>query len=83
MLWRGTDRTQKTIGVVNTAPLYQPLSGFDRYEDSRRDICYWGGNTDSNGYRPEGVLRVCAYSPDGRWFAYATTEEYVGFRMVF
>lgn len=26
----GIDRTQKAIGVVNTAPVYQPLSGFER-----------------------------------------------------
>jgi len=27
------------------------------------------------GGRPEGTNRVCAYSPDGRWIAYATTDE--------
>lgn len=49
-----TYRTQKAIGVVNTAPVYLPLSGFER---------------------PEGINRVCAYSPDGRWIAYATSND--------
>ena len=34
MVWE-IDRTQKAIGVVNTAPVYQPLSGFERYDLSR------------------------------------------------
>ncbi|KAF8465947.1 eukaryotic translation initiation factor eIF2A-domain-containing protein [Kalaharituber pfeilii] len=50
----GTDRTQKTVGVVNAAPLYQSLPGFER---------------------PQGSLRCCCYSPDGRWFAWAVQED--------
>lgn len=46
-------RTVKGIGVVNTAPVYEPLPGFAR---------------------PEGNLRCCAYSPCGRYFAWADPQ---------
>ncbi|KIW15061.1 hypothetical protein PV08_07848 [Exophiala spinifera] len=47
-------RTLKGIGVVNGAPHYEALSGFQR---------------------PEGNLRCCAYSPCGRYFAWASPEK--------
>ncbi|KAF7561988.1 hypothetical protein G7046_g2167 [Stylonectria norvegica] len=46
-------RTQKTIGVFDAAPVYEPLAGFTK---------------------PEGNLRCCAYSPCGRFFAWASPE---------
>ncbi|KAF2272421.1 translation initiation factor eIF-2A [Westerdykella ornata] len=47
-------RTSKGIGVLNAAPLYEPLPGFQR---------------------PEGNLRCCCYSSDGRYFAWASPEQ--------
>ncbi|PFH55862.1 hypothetical protein XA68_17487 [Ophiocordyceps unilateralis] len=47
-------RTQKTIGIFDAAPVYEPLSGFAK---------------------PEGNLRCCAYSPCGRFFAWASPES--------
>ncbi|KAF2731739.1 translation initiation factor eIF-2A [Polyplosphaeria fusca] len=47
-------RTSKGIGVLNAAPLYESLAGFER---------------------PEGNLRCCCYSPDSRYFAWASPEQ--------
>ncbi|KIV99842.1 uncharacterized protein PV09_08511 [Verruconis gallopava] len=47
-------RTLKGIGILNTAPVYEPLPGF---------------------VRPEGNLRCCCYSPDGKLFAWASPEK--------
>ncbi|KAF2176424.1 translation initiation factor eIF-2A [Zopfia rhizophila CBS 207.26] len=47
-------RTSKGIGVLNAAPVYEALSGFDR---------------------PEGNLRCCCYSPDSKYFAWASPEQ--------
>ncbi|RDA93417.1 hypothetical protein CP533_1971 [Ophiocordyceps camponoti-saundersi (nom. inval.)] len=47
-------RTQKTIGIFDAAPVYEPLAGFAK---------------------PEGNLRCCAYSPCGRYFAWASPES--------
>ncbi|EXJ94669.1 hypothetical protein A1O1_03066 [Capronia coronata CBS 617.96] len=47
-------RTLKGLGVVNGAPSYEPLPGFEK---------------------PEGNLRCCAYSPCGRYFAWASPEN--------
>lgn len=47
-------RTAKDINLFNAAPLYEPISGFQR---------------------PEGNLRCCVYSPDGRFFAWASPEN--------
>jgi len=49
-------RTLKGIGIVDAAPVYEPLPGFTQ---------------------PEGNLRCCSYSPDGRYFAYASAENVV------
>ncbi|KAL1962748.1 hypothetical protein VTN77DRAFT_9202 [Rasamsonia byssochlamydoides] len=46
-------RTLKGIGILDAAPVYQPVPGF---------------------VRPEGNLRCCAYSPCGRYFAWASPE---------
>ncbi|KAJ5710789.1 hypothetical protein N7488_004945 [Penicillium malachiteum] len=47
-------RTLKGIGIMDAAPVYAPLSGFER---------------------PEGNLRCCAYSPCGRYYAWASPER--------
>ncbi|KAJ5572885.1 hypothetical protein N7450_009869 [Penicillium hetheringtonii] len=47
-------RTLKGIGIMDAAPSYQPLSGFER---------------------PEGNLRCSAYSPCGRYYAWASPEK--------
>ncbi|KAH2199903.1 hypothetical protein KXW59_003680 [Aspergillus fumigatus] len=47
-------RTVKGIGILDAAPVYEPLSGF---------------------VRPEGNLRCSAYSPCGRYFAWASPER--------
>jgi translation initiation factor 2A len=47
-------RTLKGIGVVDAAPVYEPLSGYQK---------------------PEGNFRCCAYSPCGRYLAWASPEE--------
>ncbi|KAI9699874.1 MAG: hypothetical protein M1820_007049 [Bogoriella megaspora] len=47
-------RTLKGIGILNAAPIYEQLPGFQR---------------------PEGNLRCCVYSPDGRFFAWASPEQ--------
>ncbi|KAJ9666540.1 hypothetical protein H2201_003463 [Coniosporium apollinis] len=47
-------RTLKGIGVLNAAPVYESLPGFER---------------------PEGNFRCCTYSPDGRFFAWASPEQ--------
>ncbi|KAJ5884951.1 hypothetical protein N7495_009461 [Penicillium taxi] len=47
-------RTLKGIGIMDAAPVYEPLSGF---------------------VRPEGNLRCSAYSPCGRYFAWASPER--------
>ncbi|KAJ5219840.1 hypothetical protein N7468_009044 [Penicillium chermesinum] len=47
-------RTLKGIGIMDAAPVYEPLSGFAR---------------------PEGNLRCSAYSPCGRYFAWASPEN--------
>ncbi|KAB8207446.1 Eukaryotic translation initiation factor eIF2A [Aspergillus parasiticus SU-1] len=47
-------RTVKGIGILDAAPVYEPLSGFER---------------------PEGNLRCSAYSPCGRYFAWASPEK--------
>ncbi|KAK4549051.1 hypothetical protein LTR36_007507 [Oleoguttula mirabilis] len=44
-------RTSKHIGILDAAPLYERLPGFQV---------------------PEGNLRCCVYSPDGRFFAWAS-----------
>ena len=49
-----TDRTSKSIGILDAAPVYEQLPGFTR---------------------PEGNLRCCVYSPDGRFFAWASPEN--------
>ncbi|KAJ5162393.1 hypothetical protein N7492_007785 [Penicillium capsulatum] len=47
-------RTLKGIGIMDAAPVYEPLSGFER---------------------PEGNLRCSAYSPCGRYYAWASPER--------
>ncbi|KZF24683.1 translation initiation factor eIF-2A [Xylona heveae TC161] len=47
-------RSVKDIGVVDAAPVYESLPGFQN---------------------PEGHLRCCAYSPCGRYFAWASPEQ--------
>ncbi|OJJ43389.1 hypothetical protein ASPZODRAFT_28396 [Penicilliopsis zonata CBS 506.65] len=47
-------RTLKGIGILDAAPVYEPLSGF---------------------VRPEGNLRCSAYSPCGRYFAWASADS--------
>ncbi|EED14056.1 eukaryotic translation initiation factor subunit eIF2A, putative [Talaromyces stipitatus ATCC 10500] len=47
-------RTLKGIGLLDAAPLYQPVKDFER---------------------PEGNLRCSAYSPCGRYFAWASPER--------
>ncbi|KAL4894271.1 eukaryotic translation initiation factor eIF2A-domain-containing protein [Aspergillus ambiguus] len=47
-------RTVKGIGILDAAPVYEPLAGFER---------------------PEGNLRCSAYSPCGRYFAWASPEK--------
>ena len=49
-----TDRTSKSIGILDAAPVYERLPGFNP---------------------PEGNLRCCVYSPDGRFFAWASPEN--------
>lgn len=49
-----TDRTAKGVGILDAAPVYEPLPGFQK---------------------PEGNLRCCVYSPDGRFFAWASPEQ--------
>ncbi|KAL1952620.1 hypothetical protein VTO42DRAFT_4602 [Malbranchea cinnamomea] len=46
-------RTLKGIGIVDAAPVYEPVPGFKK---------------------PEGNIRCCAYSPCGRYFAWAAPE---------
>ena len=48
------DRTSRHIGILDAAPVYENLTGFER---------------------PEGNLRCCVYSPDGRFFAWASPEK--------
>ncbi|OTA37316.1 hypothetical protein BTJ68_03047 [Hortaea werneckii EXF-2000] len=50
----GQDRTSKHIGILDAAPVYERLPGFQV---------------------PEGHLRCCVYSPDGRFFAWASPEK--------
>ncbi|MCJ1432500.1 hypothetical protein MMC27_001857 [Xylographa pallens] len=47
-------RTLKGIGVIDAAPVYEPLPGFSK---------------------PAGNLRCCVYSPCGRYFAWASTDQ--------
>ncbi|KAL2815232.1 eukaryotic translation initiation factor eIF2A-domain-containing protein [Aspergillus cavernicola] len=47
-------RTVKGIGILDAAPVYEPLAGLER---------------------PEGNLRCSAYSPCGRYFAWASPEK--------
>ncbi|PLB51700.1 eukaryotic translation initiation factor 2A [Aspergillus steynii IBT 23096] len=47
-------RTVKGIGIFDAAPVYGPLSGFEK---------------------PEGNLRCSAYSPCGRYFAWASPDK--------
>ncbi|KAF2433846.1 translation initiation factor eIF-2A [Tothia fuscella] len=47
-------RTLKGIGILNAAPVYETLAGFQK---------------------PEGNLRCCCYSPDGKYFAWASPEQ--------
>ncbi|KAJ5114644.1 hypothetical protein NUU61_000403 [Penicillium alfredii] len=47
-------RTLKGVGILDAAPVYEPLSGF---------------------VRPEGNLRCSAYSPCGRYYAWASPEK--------
>ncbi|KAF2166192.1 hypothetical protein M409DRAFT_23381 [Zasmidium cellare ATCC 36951] len=47
-------RTSKHIGILDAAPVYEQLPGFQR---------------------PEGNLRCCVYSSDGRFFAWASPEN--------
>ncbi|RMZ35702.1 hypothetical protein D0859_00178 [Hortaea werneckii] len=47
-------RTSKHIGILDAAPVYERLPGFQV---------------------PEGHLRCCVYSPDGRFFAWASPEK--------
>lgn len=44
----------KGIGILDAAPVYEALSGFEK---------------------PEGNLRCSAYSPDGKFFAWASPEQ--------
>jgi translation initiation factor 2A len=46
-------RTLKEIGIVDAAPVYVPLPGFEK---------------------PQGNSRCCAYSPCGRYFAWASND---------
>ena len=54
MLTFTPDRTSKHIGILDAAPLYERLPGFQV---------------------PEGNLRCCVYSPDGRFFAWASPDK--------
>ncbi|KAF2001124.1 translation initiation factor eIF-2A [Amniculicola lignicola CBS 123094] len=47
-------RTSKGIGVLNAAPVYEPLPGF---------------------VKPDGNLRCCCYSPDSKYFAWASPGQ--------
>ncbi|KAJ5116443.1 hypothetical protein N7456_000791 [Penicillium angulare] len=47
-------RTLKGVGIMDAAPVYEPLSGFER---------------------PEGNIRCSAYSPCGRYYAWASPER--------
>ncbi|KAJ5692133.1 hypothetical protein N7462_001556 [Penicillium macrosclerotiorum] len=47
-------RTLKGVGIMDAAPVYEPLSGF---------------------VRPEGNIRCSAYSPCGRYYAWASPEQ--------
>ncbi|KAI9654874.1 MAG: hypothetical protein M1831_005243 [Alyxoria varia] len=47
-------RSQKGVGLLDAAPVYQSPSGFSR---------------------PEGNIRCTAYSPDGRFFAWASPDQ--------
>ncbi|RAH64012.1 translation initiation factor 2A [Aspergillus aculeatinus CBS 121060] len=47
-------RTVKGVGILDAAPVYGPLSGFEK---------------------PEGNLRCSAYSPCGRYFAWASPDK--------
>ncbi|KAH8428964.1 translation initiation factor 2A [Aspergillus melleus] len=47
-------RSVKGIGIFDAAPVYAPLSGFEK---------------------PEGNLRCSAYSPCGRYFAWASQDK--------
>lgn len=49
-----TDRTSKQIGILDAAPVYERLPGFQV---------------------PEGNLRCCVYSSDGRFFAWASPDK--------
>ncbi|KAJ5469501.1 Eukaryotic translation initiation factor 2A [Penicillium diatomitis] len=46
-------RTLKGIGIMDAAPVYEPLPGFAK---------------------PDGNLRCAAYSPDGRYYAWASPQ---------
>ena len=56
--------------MLNTAPVYEPLAGFERYAHPSPH-----GHADA--LRPEGNIRCSCYSPDGRFLAYASTERSV------
>ncbi|KAK5011264.1 hypothetical protein LTR60_004794, partial [Cryomyces antarcticus] len=66
-------RTLKGIGLFDAAPVYEPVPGFERSWTSRS----WLPNTwlISQAKRPEGNLRCCTYSPDGKFFAWASPGQ--------
>ncbi|KAI9822380.1 MAG: hypothetical protein M1827_000099 [Pycnora praestabilis] len=84
-------RTLKGIGLVDAAPLYEPLPGFQRvlgyvlpsiyvllpgHTISQDLMRYMVGQADEHiTVRPEGNLRCCTYSPCGRYFAWASTDQ--------
>lgn len=67
------DRTLKGIGILNAAPVYEELPGFQRYAVPipKINLSY----SHDNLSRPEGSLRCCCYSPEGRFFAWASPEQ--------
>jgi len=64
-------RTSKGIGLFNAAPVYEPLPGFTKYAAYRT----LSRNGTNQRCRPEGNLRCCCYSPDSRYFAWASPEQ--------
>jgi translation initiation factor 2A len=68
-------RTLKGIGVFNAAPVYETLAGFAPYVIVSPG--YYDTLTNKALCRPEGHFRCCTYSPDGKFFAWASPERYV------
>ena len=69
------DRTLKGIGVVQAAPVYDSLPGFERFVLGQKLLLHPVILTDPPVTRPEGNLRCCVYSPCGRYFAWASPER--------